>query len=171
LKKKLILTGMMGVGKSTVGKKLAKKLKFKFVDIDGVIEKQEKKTIQEIFKTKGENYFRKVEEKATLKELKRNNLVISLGGGAFMNDNIRKEVKESSLSIWLDIDTNLLIPRLKNIAKRPLLNKENLEQSIKKIYSHRKKTYNESNHKINCSVLKIDEIVEKIINLYENSRN
>ena len=88
-----------------------------------------------------------------------------------MNDNIRKEVKESSLSIWLDIDTNLLIPRLKNIAKRPLLNKENLEQSIKKIYSHRKKTYNESNHKINCSVLKIDEIVEKIINLYENSRN
>ena len=162
---------MMGVGKSTVGKKLAKKLKFKFVDIDGVIEKQEKKTIQEIFKTKGENYFRKVEEKATLIELKRNNLVISLGGGAFMNDNIRKEVKESSLSIWLDIDTNLLIPRLKNIAKRPLLNEGNLEQSIKKIYSHRKKTYSESNHRINCSALKIDKIVEKIINLYENSRN
>jgi shikimate kinase len=171
LKKKLILTGMMGVGKSTIGKKLAKKLKFKFVDIDEIIEKQEKKTIKEIFKIKGENYFRKIEEKTTLKELKKINLVIALGGGAFINETIRKEVKESSLSFWLDIDVDLLIPRLKNISKRPLLNQENIEQSIKKIYSQRKKIYNESDHKINCSSLKIEAIVNQIINLYEDSRN
>ena len=63
MKKNLLLTGMMGVGKSTLGKKLAKKLKLKFIDIDQIIEKKEKKTIKEIFEEKGEGYFRKIEKK------------------------------------------------------------------------------------------------------------
>ena len=87
LKKNLLLTGMMGVGKSTVGKKLAKKLKLKFIDIDKVIEK-EKKTIKEIFEDNGEDYFRMVEKIITLEELKKINSVIALGGGAFMNPSI-----------------------------------------------------------------------------------
>ena len=83
MNKNLVLTGMMGVGKSTIGKKLAKKLKFKFIDIDFIIEKKERKKIDEIFKTKGEKYFRKIEEKITLKFLDRERQVISLGGGSF----------------------------------------------------------------------------------------
>ena len=162
---------MMGVGKSTVGKKLAKKLKRKFKDIDNIIVEKEKTSIREIFETKGENYFRKIEKKLTLEELKKSNLVIALGGGAFINTSIRKEVKNSATSIWLDLNLKSILRRLKNIRKRPLLNKENLEETLNKIYSERKKFYNESNFRIRCSSLNINSIVNKIIRLTENERN
>jgi len=162
---------MMGVGKSTVGKNLAKKLKLKFVDIDQIIEAQEEKTIREIFKENGENYFRQIEKEITLNILKKNNLVIALGGGAFMEKTIRKKVISSSISIWLDLDTTKLLKRLKNVKKRPLLNKENLEVSINRIYSERKKIYNESKLRINCDLLDLNQIIDKIIKLYESSRN
>ena len=77
MKKNLLLTGMMGVGKSTIGKKLAKKLKLKFIDIDQIIEKKEKRTIKEIFENKSEGYFRKIEKKISLEELKKSNAVIA----------------------------------------------------------------------------------------------
>jgi len=171
LKKNLVLTGMMGVGKSTIGKKLSKKLKLKFVDIDQIIEEKEKSTINEIFKNKGENYFRKIEKKTTLEILKRKNLVIALGGGGFINSSIRKEVINSSISFWLDLSLKSLLPRLKNVKKRPLLNQENLEENMNKIYLERKKIYNESNYKIKCNSINIEEIVDKIIKLYENTGN
>ena len=160
---------MMGVGKSTVGKKLAKKMKLKFVDIDQIIELKEKATIGEIFKNRGENYFRKVEKKITLGELKKINLVIALGGGAFMNETIRKEVKDTSVSFWLDLNVKSLLPRLKNLKKRPLLNQNNLEKKMNKIYSERKKIYNESDFRIKCNSINIEEIVNKIAKLYESS--
>ena len=171
MKKNLVLTGMMGVGKSTVGGKLAKKLKLKFVDIDQIIESKEKTTINAIFKNKGENYFRKIEKKITLEELKKINLVVALGGGAFINKTIRKEIKDSSVSFWLDASLKSLLPRLKNLTKRPLLNEDNLEKKMNKIYSERKKIYNESTFKIKCDSMKMDEIVNTIIKLYENSGN
>ena len=171
MKKNLLLTGMMGVGKSTVGKKLAIKLKLKFIDTDQIIEKKEKKTVKEIFEDKGEDYFRKIEKKISLEELKKNNLFIALGGGAFTSTTIRREIKNSCISFWLDLSLKLLIPRLKNSRKRPLLNKDSLEKSINKIYSERKKTYNESNFRIKCNSMDKDEIVYKIIELYESSRN
>ena len=161
----------MGVGKSTVGKKLAKKMKLKFVDIDQIIELKEKATISEIFKNRGENYFRKFEKKITLGELKKINLVIALGGGAFMNETIRKEVKDTSVSFWLDLNVKSLLPRLKNLKKRPLLNQNNLEKKMNKIYSKRKKIYNESNFRIKCNSINKDETIYKIMKLYENSRN
>ena len=171
MKKNLVLTGMMGVGKSTIGGKLAKKLKRKFVDIDKIIEIKEKNTIKEIFENKGENYFRKIEKKITLEELKKNNLVMALGGGAFINTAIRREVKSSCVSFWLDLKVESLLSRLKNVKKRPLLDQDKLEQSINKIYSERKKIYNESNFRIKCNSMDKDEIVYKIIKLYESSRN
>ena len=139
---------MMGVGKSTVGKKLAKKLKLKFIDIDQIVEKKEKSTIKEIFENKGEDYFRKIEKKITLEELKKSNSVIALGGGAFMDSSIRKEAKNLSISFWLDLNLKSLFIRLKNVKKRPLLNQDNLEESVNKIYSERKKIYNKSDFKI-----------------------
>ena len=162
---------MMGVGKSTIGKKLAKKLKRKFVDIDKIIEIKEKNTIKEIFENKGEHYFRKIEKKITLEELKKNNLIIALGGGAFINKSIRREVNSFCLSFWLDLDIASLLFRLKNVKKRPLLDQDKLEQSINKIYSERKKIYNESNFRIKCNLMNKNEIVYKIIKLYEDSRD
>jgi shikimate kinase len=171
LKKNLVLTGMMGVGKSTIGKVLANKLKLKFVDIDRIIEKKEKNTIREIFRIKSEDYFRRIEKKTTLDILKKNNLVVALGGGAFIDKAIRKEVKNTSISFWLDLSINYLLPRLKNVRKRPLLNQDNFEETISKIYSERKKIYNESNFRIRCNLMEKKEIVDKIIESYETTRN
>ena len=171
MKKNLVLTGMMGVGKSTIGKMLAKKLKLNFVDIDNLIEKKEKSTIKEIFNNKGEDYFRKIEVKITLLELKKFNSVIALGGGAFINNSIRKEIINSCVSFWLDLDLKHLSQRLKKTKKRPLLNKDNFKSSINKIYLERKKTYNESNYRIICNSEEKKNIVEKIIKLYEDSSN
>ena len=162
---------MMGVGKSTVGKSLADKLSFQFKDIDKIIEIKEGCTIDIIFKSKGENYFRSLENKITLNELKKENTVISLGGGAFLNNSIRRTVKNFSISFWLDVKTDTLINRLKKNKKRPLLFKKNLLETVKKIYLERKKTYSEADFKIRCDTLKPELIVNKILDLYENSRN
>ena len=162
---------MMGVGKSTIGRVLAKRLKLEFIDIDNIIEIKEKNNIKEIFENKGEEYFRKVEKKISIEEIKKKNLVIALGGGAFLDPLIRKEVKNSCISFWLDLSIKLLLPRLKNNTKRPLLDHRKLEQSVNKIYSLRKKIYNESSFKIKCDILDKDAIVNKIINLYEISRD
>ena len=171
MNKNLILTGMMGVGKSTIGRILAKKLKFTFIDIDKLIELKEGCSINVIFKDKGENYFRRLENNITLKELKKTNSVISLGGGAFLNKSIRQNVKKLSVSFWLDVETDLLIKRLEKAKKRPLLYKKNLKDTVKKIYLDRKKTYNEAEFKIKCSYLKSNEIADKVLKLYEKSRN
>ena len=169
--KNLTLTGMMGVGKSTIGKILAKQLNYKFVDIDKLIEDKEGSTINFIFRNKSESYFRKIENDITLAELKKFNSVISLGGGAFLNNLIRKSAKKLSTSFWLDVPINLLIKRLKRNNKRPLLLKKNTHEEVKKIYFNRKKIYNEANYRIKCDSLKSGEIARRILNLYEKSGN
>ena len=98
IKKNLVFLGMMGSGKSTIGSLVAKKLKLNFIDIDREIEKKLNTSINKIFENKGEEYFRKVEEQITLKKLKSISTVISLGGGAFTNNNIRKEILKNHLS-------------------------------------------------------------------------
>ena len=171
MSKNLVLTGMMGVGKSTIGKNLAKKLKFNFIDIDHLIETEEGASISSIFKNKSENYFRKIESEITLQALKKSNSVISLGGGSFLNKSIRATTNKKSISFWLDVDIDELIKRLKRTKKRPLLYKKNISDTIRKIYLERKKIYNEADFRVKCSSFKSSEIVDKIIKLYENSRN
>ena len=169
--KNLTLTGMMGVGKSTIGKKLAKRLDYKFVDVDKIIEAEEGLSINSIFKSKSESYFRKIENDITLSELKKESTVIALGGGAFLNNTIRRSAKKLSVSFWLDVPIHELIRRLKKNNQRPLLFKKNITDTVKKIYFDRKKTYNEADFKIKCSSLKSDQIVSRILNLYENAGN
>ena len=171
MKKNLVLTGMMGVGKSTVGKNLAQKLSYNFVDIDRTIESREGSTINLIFKNKSESYFRKLENEISLEKLKKKNAVISLGGGAFLNKYIRREVKNTSVSFWLDVDVAILIKRLKKTKKRPLLYNKNLNVTVNKIYLERKKTYSEADYRIKCNFLGPDKIVDKILKLYEKSGN
>ena len=166
MKKNLVLTGMMGVGKSTIGKKLAKRLKRKFVDIDKIIEIKEKNTIKEIFENKGENYFRKIEEKICLKILKFNKKIISLGGGSFLNNKIREEIQNNHVSFWLNWNTSTIIRRIKKNKNRPIL-KGMSENEINKLIIKRKKIYEKAHLKINCENLSKNEIINKIIKLYE----
>lgn len=162
---------MMGVGKTTIGKILAKKLNYNFIDVDKLIEAAEGTSINLIFKNKSENYFRKIENDITLSELKKNHSVISLGGGAFINNKIRKSAKKFSISFWLDVPINELIKRLKKNKQRPLLFDKNNDETVKKIYFEREKIYNEADHRIKCDTLKSEEIVNIILSLYEKSRD
>ena len=117
---------MMGVGKSTIGKALSRSLSMEFIDIDKIIEKKIKLSIEEIFKKKGEIFFRKLEEKITLEEIEKSNKIISLGGGAFMNEKIRTYATSHTKSFWLNVGANLLAKRLNNSKKRPLLTNKNI---------------------------------------------
>ena len=166
IKKNLILLGMMGVGKTRIGKYVAKKLKINFFDIDKLVEKKNKMKIAEIFKTKGEIYFRKEEEFITIKYLNKKGSIISLGGGGFVNDQIREKVLSECVSVWLNVNLKTICKRLKNSKIRPLANNDN-QNNLSKIFLERKKIYSLADHKINCDNLKIDQISNKIIKLYE----
>ena len=168
MKKNLILTGMMGVGKSTIGRALSRRLLMQFSDIDKIIEKKLNMSIKKIFETKGEFFFRKFEEKTTLEEAKKKNIVISLGGGAFMNYKIRRNILSNSKSFWLDLDIKMLEKRLIKSKKRPLLNDGKLENTLEKIFQKRKKTYASADYRINCDRLNKNFIIDKIIKLYAN---
>ncbi len=169
-KKNLVLLGMMGVGKTAVGKLLAKKLNLQFFDIDQIIEKESKLKINEIFKKKGEKYFREKEEMISLNYLKRPNCVISLGGGAFINKNIRQKVITTSRSFWLTTSTLILKSRLKLNNKRPLINNIGID-NIDNLINERNKFYSLANHKIDCEKLNLNEISNIIIKLNENKKN
>ena len=157
---------MMGSGKSSVGLLIAKKLKLNFTDIDNEIEKKLGVSIRIIFETKGEDYFRKIEEKITLKKLKFNSGVISLGGGAFTNANIRKEVLKNHQSFWLNWSEEILLKRIKNSKKRPLAFNASDEELIKLI-KKRNIVYSKALHEIKCDNLSKNEIVKKILKIYE----
>jgi len=167
VKKNLVLLGMMAVGKTTLGKIVAKKQKLKFIDIDASIEKKNSMTIKEIFKKKGEKFFRVEEEKEVLKSLKKKNCIIALGGGAFMNKTVRENILKSAISIWLNVDIKTLNKRIKWNQKRPLLGEENNQKKITELYAERKNIYKLANHKIACDKLSKKNIAEKIIALYE----
>ena len=168
LKENLVFLGMMGSGKSSIGSLVAKKLKFNFIDIDNEIEINLKKTIKKIFEEKGENYFRKVEEQTTLKKLRLNNTVISLGGGAFINKHIRKEILKNHLSFWLNWDKKILLNRIKNNKKRPLTINAS-EYDLIKLMKKRDDIYSKALYEIKCDNLTKNEIADKVIEIYETN--
>ena len=157
---------MMGSGKSSIGILVSKKLNLPFTDIDNLIVENTGMSILEIFEKKGENYFRKLEEKITLKCLKKNKNVISLGGGGFINIKIRKEILTNNISFWLNWDESILVKRIKDSKKRPLAFKST-EQEIRTIIRNRSKIYTNAQYKINCNKLTKTEIVKKILKIYE----
>ena len=167
MKKNLVLLGMMAVGKTTLGKIVAKKQELKFIDIDASIEKKNSMTIKEIFKKKGEKFFRTEEENEVLKSLKKRNCVMALGGGGFINKNIRENILKSAISIWLDVDVKILTERITWNKKRPLLIKENRLKKFNELYDERKKIYQLANHKIACNGFSKENIAKKIIEIYE----
>ena len=160
---------MMTVGKTTLGRIVAKRQGIEFADIDENIEKKNSMTIGDIFKKKGEKFFRIEEEKESLKFLKKNNCVIALGGGSFMNKNIRESVLKNSISIWLDNNIKVLEKRAKWTNKRPLLKNENKLKKLDNLYNQRKAIYKLANYKITCDKLSKENIIDKIISLYEKN--
>ena len=167
--KNIVFVGMMGSGKSTIGLLLSKKLKKNFFDVDKYIEKELGKKISILFKEKGEKFFREYEEKTTLKILEKKNIIISMGGGAFLNKNIRSEVLKNHLSFWLKWNSEILINRIKKNPKRPIAfnsTKNELIDMIKK----RSNFYSKAMYKINCNNYTKTEIIRKILKIYEDNK-
>ncbi len=164
--KTVVLVGMMGSGKTSVGKELAKSLNLDFIDVDHEIEKKCKKTIPEIFKKKGEKYFRNIEEKMCNKIINNDVKIISLGGGAFANEKIRKKIKKHALSVWINVGIESLCLRLeKSKNKRPLLDYTNLKKSIKDILDKRKKIYEKADFVVNVKSDNKKKVAEKIMKI------
>ena len=135
MKKKIVLIGMMGSGKSTIGKILSKMLKFNFIDTDILIEKKCGLKITKIFDKYGEEYFRRKEEKIVSKILYyKSPFVISLGGGVFLNKNLQKQILKKTISIWLKPSFKTIYDRCKKSNHRPLIgNKNDLRFNLKKL--------------------------------------
>ena len=167
IKKNIVLIGMMGAGKTTIGYKLAKKIKYEFIDIDTEIENYESNKIVNIFESKGESYFRKIEEKISLDFLDRNKCIISLGGGAFLNDKIRKKIKKNCYSFWLDWKMVTILARIQKSRRRPLAQKLN-KKELTELYKKRVKFYRLSDYKINCENKNKNEIIEQLIDIIKN---
>ena len=161
-KKNICIMGLMGSGKSIIGKELSKYLNLKFYDTDKEIELKTKKKISTIFDENGESYFRDIEENICIELLGKKNCIISLGGGSIINKKIRKKIKLNSYSIYLQVKLNNLLMRLESSKKRPLLNnKQDKLDILKKLYEDRKKFYKKADFIISNNNDKF-QVIEKI---------
>ena len=163
----IVLNGPSGSGKSVLAKLLAKDIGYKFYDIDSLIEKKTKMTINEIFSKKSEDYFRYIEEIECLYYLNIENAVISLGGGAIINKKIRETIEKKSFSIYLKVDIDILNKRLIKSKKRPLLKNVNIKKKITELINSRKKYYNKSDLVIDNSK-NTEESLNRIKNYLNN---
>jgi shikimate kinase len=171
MKDNIALIGFMGSGKTTIGKLLAKTMEMKFVDIDKIIEATEKKSINDIFKEKGQIYFRDLEREIILQESSRNNCVIATGGGSILDNENVKSLQETSFIVFLDASIECLYLRLKDNTTRPILNDaEDKKQLIEELLEKRKFLYQISANFIihideNTSIYEtVDKIKESYIN-------
>ena len=163
MKTLIVLVGMMGAGKSTVGRFLSRVIKFDFIDSDKEIEKQEGKTISAIFNDFGEKYFRE-KEKELLKSLStRKNTVLALGGGSFENEEIRKLLKKNGIVIYLKATPQTLFQRIHTEIHRPLLRKNFSVDTIVFILKKRIANYEKAHHIIDTNNKTPKEIVRKIL--------
>ena len=170
-KKNICIMGLMGSGKSIIGKDLSKYSNLKFYDTDKEIELKTKKSINEIFEKDGESYFRKIEEKICLELLSKNNCIISIGGGSIINKKIREAINQNSYSIYLQVKLNNLENRLKSSNKRPLLNNQSKKKEIlENLYYERRKFYEKADFIVNNNndKFKVLEKIKSELKLYEN---
>jgi shikimate kinase len=148
----LIFVGLMGAGKSAIGKLVAQTLSVPFIDTDAEIEKVSRMTISELFAAYGEAEFRALETRVIERLLKRGPQVVSTGGGAFINENTRQQIKQGGLSIWLKADLETLWDRVSRRDHRPLLKTENPKQTLENLMNQRYPIYAEADltvHSIN----------------------
>ena len=137
----IVLVGMMGAGKTSVGRRLASVLDLPFVDADAEIEQAANLTVAEIFSTYGEEHFRQGERKVIARLLAGGPKVIATGGGAFMNDETRAEIGRHAISIWLKAALPLLMERVQRKANRPLLSEADPKTVLKRLMAVREPVY------------------------------
>jgi len=143
-KRPLVLVGLMGAGKSTIGKRIARILGLRFCDSDHEIETVSQMTIPELFAIYGEQEFRNLERRVIFRLLNEGPLVIATGGGAFMNFEIRRAIRERGLSVWLSADIDVLLERVSRKNNRPLLRTGNPRDIMKKLMYERYPVYAEA---------------------------
>ena len=137
----IVLVGLMGAGKSSVGRRLAEKLDIPFVDADHEIEVAAGKTIPEIFADHGEDYFREGERRVIMRLLENGRQVLATGGGAYMNSESRERIRDLGISIWLKADLDLLLKRVSKRNDRPLLKEDNPAAVLKRLIDLRYPVY------------------------------
>ena len=166
----IVLTGLMGAGKSTVGKLLSKQLKnYTFVDVDEVIVDLEEMSIPEIFAQKGEPYFRELEKKVVSELSEEENLIIALGGGAYEDETNRENLAENGDVFYLKSTVERLLSRIKDDNSRPLLQCDNPKGKLEELLEKREPNYLKADYVIDTESLSISEIAEKIINILEEA--
>ena len=147
-KKNIAIIGNMGCGKTAFGKLIAKKIDYKHIDSDKKIVTLSKKSINDIFKEDGENYFRKIESKIVLNLIDKKNIILSLGGGSIRSLAVRNKLIKNSLTVFLDVDLKILVSRLRKSKHRPLLLNTNIDKKIIELDIQRRKYYLKSDIKL-----------------------
>ncbi len=163
MEKHIVLIGMMGSGKSTVGRELSKILGLPFVDTDTLIEEKEGMSISDIFRERGEPYFRRIESEVLCKTLSERPSILATGGGIILSEQNRKLIKEKAIPVFLYADTDLLAERLKSAEDRPLLQGNDLRKRLGVIWDKRKVFYEEYENRIDTKGLTPREIAIEII--------
>ncbi len=171
-RKIIAIIGLMGVGKTTLGKKLAEKLGYYFVDSDLEIEDREKKSITQIFAAQGEKYFREVEKKVIEEIVAREEqAILSLGGGAFMNEEIREILQQKAIVIWLEAPLEVILHRLGGKTNRPLLNNKNKREVLEDLASKRYPIYALADFKVETVNGGQELSLNKIVNFIKELEN
>ena len=159
----IVLVGLMGAGKTTVGRRLAEKLSLAFVDADHEIELAAGQTIPEIFAQHGEAYFRDGERKVIARLLENGAQVLATGGGAYMNAETRATIKRTAIAIWLRADFDLLMSRVRRRSNRPLLQNDDPETVMRKLIAERYPVYAEADITVDSRDVAHTSIVNSII--------
>ncbi len=160
----IVLIGFMGSGKSSIGRRLADIFGYKFIDTDSLIETKTGKSIKKIFQTEGEQAFRQIEHSVVVEVSREKRAIISCGGGVVINQDNINALKKTGLIIYLKADVNSLFERAKKANTRPLLMVENPKEEFERIFSQRKKMYEEAADKvIEVGERSQEEIVAEIV--------
>lgn len=159
----LVLIGLMGAGKTTVGRRLAQRLDLTFADADQEIEQAAGKTIPEIFEDHGEDHFRDGERRVIARLLESGQQVIATGGGAYMNEQTRRNIHDSAVSVWLRADFDLLMKRVRRRSHRPLLQNADPEAVMRKLIDERYPVYADADIIVDSRDVPHNAIVKDVI--------
>jgi shikimate kinase len=159
----IVMVGMMGAGKSSVGRRLAGRLGLPFVDADNEIEQAANATISEIFQTHGEAYFRDGERRVIQRLLDGAPKVLATGGGAFINPETRAAIRAGAVSIWLQADRDLILQRVKRRSNRPLLKTADPEAVVDRLLAERNPVYAEADINVQSRDVAHDVVISDIL--------